>query len=323
MDDGKAMKVGLIVNPKSGKRNVRGIELARLAGGVPQVAVRTLENFRSIGLILDEFASLGITDLFISSGDGTIQAVQTELAERMPFTQPPRLALLPHGTTNMTAADIGFRRRSPAAIAAFLRQPAAVEVLERPTIRIANPRDGRVRHGMFLGTGAVWQATLYCQEAVHRTGLKGDWATFATLSAAIGKSLFSRANALNEKRIDRAYDMTIRSDGLLRAQGGQLMFIATTLEKLILRTRPYWGGKAGPLRASIFPYPVPNLLRWLIPMMYGGETRVAPPGAVSFTAKTIEITTQTPFVIDGEFFDPPDSAPLRIETGPVFTYLRG
>jgi hypothetical protein len=317
------MKVGLIVNPKSGKRNAKGIELARLLGDTPHVSVRMIDRFEAISQFLDEFARKGITDLFISSGDGTIQAIQTELAERHPFERMPRLALLPHGTTNMTAADLGFRRKSLSAQAEFLRKPVPIDGLERPTIRIANPRDGRPRHGMFLGTGAVWRATLYCQEAVHRAGLKGDWATFATLGAAIAKSLVSKLDPTDEKRIDRPYDMTIRGDGLLRAQGGQLMFIATTLEKLILRTKPYWGGKTGPLRASVFPYPVPSLMRWLIPMMYGSETRIAPPGAVSFTAKVIEITTRTPFVIDGEFFDPPEIGPLRVETGPVFTYLRG
>ena len=27
------------------------------------------------------------------------------------------------------------------------------------------------------------------------------------------------------------------------------------------------------------------------------------------------------FVIDGEFFDPPKDGPLRLETGPLFTFV--
>ena len=63
---------------------------------------------------------------------------------------------------------------------------------------------------MFLGTGAVWKATKFCQDAVHRTGLKGDFATFATLAAAIGKSLFTKADPNDPDRIDRPYEMTIQ-----------------------------------------------------------------------------------------------------------------
>ncbi len=39
--------------------------------------------------------------------------------------------------------------------------------------------------------------------------------------------------------------------------GQHLLLLATTLDKLILGTRPFWGGKAGPIRVSTLPYPVP------------------------------------------------------------------
>ena len=80
--------------------------------GNAAVSTRVLEKFEQLPGFLDEFASDGVTDLFISSGDGTIHAIQTELAERKPFKAIPRLSLLPHGTTNMTAADLGFRFRT-------------------------------------------------------------------------------------------------------------------------------------------------------------------------------------------------------------------
>jgi hypothetical protein len=89
----------------------------------------------------------------------------------------------------------------------------------------------------------------------------------------------------------------------------------------VLNTRPFWGGKTGPIRVTTFPYPVPSIPRWLLPMMYGGEDRKFPKGAVSFCASALEVTTPVTFVIDGEFFEPPLGEPLRLETGPVFTYV--
>ena len=57
--------------------------------------------------------------------------------------------------------------------------------------------------------------------------------------------------------------------------------------------------------------------------MYGGEDRRYPEGAISFSADSLEIASAVPYVIDGEFFDPPEGEALRVETGPVLTYLRG
>ncbi|MGE3873336.1 MAG: diacylglycerol kinase family protein [Parvibaculaceae bacterium] len=317
------MTRGLIVNPRSGKQSGKGLELASLLANDERVIVRVLDNFRQLGAFLEEMARAEVTELFISSGDGTVQAIQTEIAERYAPGFLPRLALLPHGTTNMTAADLGFRNRNIKVQADFIanRQPRVLA--RRPTLRAANPKDGKVRHGMFLGTGAVWQATVFCQDAVHRAGLKGDFATFATLAAAIARSVFSPANPDDPTRIDRPYAITLLRGGETLLDGRHLLLLATTLDKLILGTRPFWGGKAGPIRVSAVPYPVPSIVRWLVPLMYGGEGRNVPQGARSLSGSTFEIATRIPFVIDGEFFEAPDDAPLRLETGVEFTYVCG
>lgn len=317
------MKRGLIVNPQSGKASGKGLELAHLLKGEAGVIVRVLDDFSRLGSFLDEMAKAEVAELFVSSGDGTVQAVQTEIAERYAPGFLPRLVLLPHGTTNMTAADLGFRNRNVKVQADFIRNRAARLLMNRPTLRVANPRDGKVRHGMFLGTGAVWQATVFCQTAIHRTGLKGDFATFATLAAAIGKSVFSPARPDDPERIDRPYEIKLACDGAALVGDRQLLLLATTLDKLILGTRPFWGGKTGPIRVSTIPYPVPSIPRWLLPLMYGGEDRNVPQGARSLSGSTFAIETAIPFVIDGEFFEPPADRPLRLETGPEFTYVCG
>jgi len=89
------MKRGVIVNPKSG-RSGKGLALARMLKGHPQIVLRVLEDFTSLPPILDEMSAADVDELFISSGDGTVHAVQTDLAERRPFAVLPQLALLPH-----------------------------------------------------------------------------------------------------------------------------------------------------------------------------------------------------------------------------------
>ena len=194
LDGEEPMIRGLIVNPQSGKANGKGRELAGLLKGDARVTVRVLEDFSDLRASLDEMAHEGVDELFISSGDGTVQAIQTEIAEHYAPKFMPRLALLPHGTTNMTAADLGFRNRNIKVQADFIATREPRLLARRPTLRVANPKDGKARHGMFLGTGAIWQATLFCQQAIHSVGLKGDAATFATLAAAVAKAFFTPAN---------------------------------------------------------------------------------------------------------------------------------
>ena len=320
------MTNGLIVNPRSGKERGDGLALAGKLAGVAGVQVAVLDRFEDLLPRLTEMAEQGVTTLFISSGDGTIQQIQTELAERHLFRSSPELCLLPHGTTNMTGADLGLGVKNIDEQARIIsdtgyrRERTKGKV--RATVRVANPAHGKVRHGMFVGTGAVWRGTVFCQEAVHETGLRGDWATFTTLATAVGKELFS-GKLKDPNRISQAYYMKVITGSGLVIEGGQLLFLATTLEKLILKSRPFWGPKTGAVRASVFPYPPPNVLRWLRKSMYGSPERKMPDGCHSFASDLMTIDTRCPFVIDGEFFDPPSDEPLRIEKGAEFIYLCG
>ena len=316
-------RAGLIVNPHSGRGNGKGMALAERLKGIPTVTLRVLDRFEQLSGFIDDMAAGQVSDLFISSGDGTVQEILTQLAERKPFARLPRLSLVPHGTTNLTAADLGLRRRAIETQAQFILSLAPRDLRVRASIRCANPGDGRVRHGMFVGTGAVSMATRYCQQAFNDKGVKGQWATFATLASAVSKSLFTAPDATDETRFDRPCDMTVAANGRCYAEGPQLLQMSTTLDKLILNTRPFWGGKTGPIRTSIFPYPVPSVLRWLVPAMYGGENRRMPEGALSFCSERLDITSKAMFVIDGEFFDPPTDEPLRLEAGPQFNFVCG
>jgi len=74
------MRAGLIVNPRSGKTSGKGLVLANRLQGRGAVSIKIIENFAALPELLQECASEAVTDLFISSGDGTIQAIQTLLA---------------------------------------------------------------------------------------------------------------------------------------------------------------------------------------------------------------------------------------------------
>ena len=254
--------------------------------------------------------------------DGTIQAIQTELAERSPFPALPSLLLLPHGTANMTAADLGLGMSNLEAIASLLSSPSGLDTLKRrrrPTLRAVNAGPGGARHGMFIGAGAIHDGARFCQDKVYAIGTRGNFAILATLVAAIANALVRGTAA--SAGLARSHRFRLDAGGQVVVDGNQLFFLATTLDRLVLGMRPFWGGKTAPVRTTVMPYPVPGLLRWLWPAMYGREDRQMPHGSVSLSVRELDVWSSTPFVLDGEFFDAPAEAPLRIETGPEFTYL--
>ncbi len=315
-------KVGVIINPKAGRGRGKGLALAEvLTQKLGSADVVVLQNFGEVEPALARFAANNVTDLFISSGDGTIQFIQTWLAESGQFKSLPRLCLLPHGTTNMTAADLGFRRKSIVDQAAFIANVHPQELRARHTLRVVNPGGRGPLHGMFFGTGAVAEATRYCQVAFNDKGVGGQWATFATLASVLSKSVFLAPNPNDPNRFDRPYPITLRANGQTICEGQQLLMLATTLDKLILGAKPFWGGATAPLRTTTIPYPVPSIPRWIIPSLYGNEARKGPLGSTSTACQSCDVTSPTSFVIDGEFYDPPKHEPLRLEAGPSIVYI--
>jgi diacylglycerol kinase (ATP) len=316
------MTVGLIINPLSGRRSGKGEKLRRLLANNPSVEIAVLKEFDELPAVLRHMAAKGVDILAISSGDGTIHAVQSELAENRPFAVLPRLVLLSHGTANMSAGTLGLNcsTRRAAQLLSDRKLLEALPAVVRPTLRVANSADGRIRHGMFLGTGAVYEATAYCQRILNRAGLAGNAAIVATFVHSFMQAVLARSPKAS---MIRSYDLRVLADGQERFARGSLLFLATTLDKLVLSIRPFWGGRSGPIRATAIPFPAGNPARWLLPGLYGSERRRMPDGALSFCATSLEIHGSTPYVMDGEFFAPAKNLPLHVKAGPDFIYLRG
>ena len=317
------MSIGVIVNPDAGRGKGKGQALAEALAGHENINVHLLNHFSELEPALRHCASQKVKELYISSGDGTIQATITQMIGQQLFETYPRIGILPHGTTNLTAIDLGLKIRTPSAQAQFIISHTPTKFKIRNTLHVLNPSNNGPRHGFTLGGGAAAIATRLTQIEFNDKGRTGQFAAAQMIAAAMIKAITTKADRNDTSRVDRPYAMHISANGKVQAQGDQLMFFATTLEKQFFYSRPFWGGKNGPIRASVFPYPVPNLLRWTLPLMFGGEDRKVPKGAVSFSGDHFEITCNETFVMDGEFFNGPASEPLQVRTGPAFEFIVG
>lgn len=315
------MTAALIINPRSSAAGKRGRRLADEVSKRSAISVESLDNFADLPDILAALAAKGVTTLFISSGDGTVQAIQTLLAENQIFERLPTLALLPHGTTNMTATTLGCRVGGRAAIADLAESPADLtnpaSLKTRHTVRVTNPAGRGPLHGMFVGAGSIRGAVEFTQTAMNSNNIRGELAPLATLLTLMGRYLFSRGGS----SIVKAYPMQVEADREPMAEGELLLALVSTLEKLILRCHPYWAPDSGEMKALTIAYPPPNVLRNVLPLMYGFPNRSLPDTCQSRSPQMVEVSGTVPFVVDGEFFDAPADEPLKLELGTNFTYL--
>ena len=181
------MKILALCNPASGGKPQRLDKLRALAdhqnatAGLPQMFVLESKSAQEAEQALTEHA-LGPEDvLLLSGGDGTIQHALSWLLHHVPGGEQrsaddlPAIALLPGGSTNMTALDINSTRGWQRTLRAFLQQlTVAISTATVPALverRLVTVRDGnRIHAGFFVGAGAIVRGIEYCNEVLFAGG---------------------------------------------------------------------------------------------------------------------------------------------------------
>jgi hypothetical protein len=273
--------------------------------------------------VLAEFARRGVDLLLINGGDGTVQSVLTCLFEKHAFETPPLLGILPRGTANTTAADVGLLGKTAAAlrrvIAASRGGTIAHHIVERSILRIENLAGRMPQRGMMLGAGAIPDAIELCNREVYARGLKGDFGMGVTLAALLlGSALGRRGNG-----VLRPHDIGVALDGDSEARTARLLVLATTLHRLILRSRPFWNYDDLPIRYTSIAYPPDHLLSAAPKVMYGWRRDALPPEVYrSKGARRIELRLEAPFTLDGETFHPLPDRPVVITAAEHARFVR-
>ncbi len=148
-------RVAVISNPHAGRRRSIGLqrELER-AGTVSWLTTSSPEEANTeIARVAND-----VDLLVLDGGDGTVQRALSVLFQ-MPEARTPRIAILPGGSTNMTACDISGRRswRESAAhlVRLVKRDPTEWPRTPRPGDSSATPgrRAPGLRHVLRGGCG--------------------------------------------------------------------------------------------------------------------------------------------------------------------------
>ncbi|MCX7630156.1 MAG: acylglycerol kinase family protein [Geminicoccaceae bacterium] len=315
--------IGLVNNARS-ERNRRGMaDLEPVLRAHPEIVRFDFTGPGGLREIARDLGRLKPELIVINGGDGTVQGLLTELLEERPLDPVPPIAILPRGMANMTAADCGLRRRGPLALERLITV-ARRGLLDRVTVRrhvlrVAGLADGSVQRGMFLGAAGITDAIRLCKSRVHSLGFKGELAHLVTLTGLLWGLLRNR----RPPGMLEGEPVAIRfEDGEVR-EGRQLLLLATTLDRLVLASRPFWNCFARPFRFTAIRHPPPGIVRRALSVLYGGDRRALPEDSYfSRGGERVELELEGEITIDGQFYRPEPGRPLVVTAPDRLRFVR-
>ncbi len=320
---GRPIRLAVLSNPASGgnRRGAMGSLRARLAAaGVAHGEAREPAE-------LSELASRCVADgvelLVVNGGDGTVQAALTGVLGAGSAGLPV-LALLPGGSTNTSARNVGYATRSGDALRELLQQAAAGRLegrLEaRPAIRVERAGEPRARFAMFFGAGCVYHGIRFAKQRVETRGLRGPLGAAVALGFVFARLARGRAQAdFPPLRVRGSVD------GLALPRTPQLALFCSTMEEQFLGLRPFWGHGPGPLRLTCLDYRPRRYLRATLPVLRGRPNRHVRPenGYRSWNAQRVDLSIDSGYTLDGELFERAPDGGLCLSAGREAFFLRG
>ena len=312
------LRLGLISNPKSGRNRQNPQGIKQILGHYPEVHFREATTPSEVAAAVDELASQAINVLAINGGDGTVASVLTTLFNQRPFSRQPMLALLRGGTTNMTAGDVGLKGDNHQSLRKLLARlcvaPSDIPIVEREVLQVHAAPNQSPTYGMFFGTGAIINGIEYCHDKVLSKGIqsgvgpglctlrmlfaliRGDTQTVEPVSIAVNM----------EPQVSIAVNMEPQVNSTIQTQPlDHFLLLASTLERLFLGIRPYWGAGTGALYYTVIYAPPIHPLRALPSLFWGRPNRYSTPqnGYLSHKVNSLRLRMNSKYTVDGELYE--------------------
>lgn len=313
--------VGLISNPTSGHNRDQFDRIRERIGQHPAIHHHITDKPADISGALKDLAAHDVTVLGINGGDGTVAAILAELIEHRLFEHLPMIALLPGGTANMTAGDVGVRGSLTKAVARFCqwsdsRNEIETKIAKRALMRV-NTNDGEApRYGMFLGGGAVIHGTEYAHREIHSRGLRDDF------SLALGTLRTVWGVLRNDPVFNRHVTISMSLDGQAPVTHDTLILAVSTLERLSFGMRPFWGSGPGKIRLTVMEQGCTRFARTFFSIVRGRPNSNALPasGYLSHNADSLSMQMEGTLNLDGELLEV--TGKVDISASPTLEFLR-
>ena len=321
----KRPRIALLSNPKSTGNLAQLPAIREYCDSHPDVFHYEVEQASQIGDAMRIIARVQPRVLAINGGDGTVQAALTEIYNGGHFgDQPPPVAVLPSGKTNLIALDLGARG-DPIETLERLIELARSDDLDRFTVArelIALRRAGsedRPVIGMFLGGAGLAETMIYCREKIYPLGLPNSVAHAITAVATVAKQLLGiKASFLPPDSKPLSVSLSEQS-GL---SGRFSLLAVTTLERLLLSTN-IGAHREGTLKLLAIEERPKSVLRALFAKVAGKLGRSNFDGVHIKEAGEITIEGDSSDVIlDGETFRAETGSPIWLRTAEPLSFVK-
>lgn len=318
------VSVALLSNPRSTGNRGMLPRIRAFCAGRPDVFHYEVEHVSQIAEALESIARVRPKVLVINGGDGTVQATLTELYNGGQFgREPPPVAVLPNGKTNLIALDLGSSGDPLVAlqrIVALASTDMKGHVVERELIALTEGETAINRPvlGMFLGGAGLADTILYCRDKIYPLGLPNG---LSHVLAGI-LVLFSAIFGVRGKYLPpapRPVRVSLIRDGETPQRFAFL--IVTTLEKMLLGAKS--GGRSTGLKLMAVDQSPLALVKALIASIRGqlGDRPVT--GVHVEQGDVIRIESERSSVIlDGEEFHALTGRPIVLRSTPPVSFLR-
>jgi hypothetical protein len=313
-------KVGLIFNPLSGRIRKRKDSIKRELLKIPGVIFREAKTGPEFKETINEFLDTEVDLLVIAAGDGTVQAILSHLFTECSHIDRPILAIIPGGTTNMTALDLvkyDDPEDSARKLGQYMLTRTLPELLRRHVLCIEQAGVDKV-YGMFFAVGIIARAVIFSRSGIKQVRITGEIYSGLIMVGYFFGLLFRRCTGAWAP----ANMSTIRV-GEKNYDGSHQFLFASVLDRLLFSMRPYWGQEKEPMHITFVKQKRKKSISSILPLISGrGAVLKEHDGYHSYNSGALELDIDDDYVVDGESYRAASqNGPLKISAvGPV-TFL--
>lgn len=291
----------------------------------PDIFHYEVEEIGQVPKALEMIARVKPKVLVINGGDGTVQSALTELYHGGHFEgDPPPVAVLPNGKTNLIALDLGAQGTALEALERILevaKGDMTDHIVARKMIALTDGSEGaRPVLGMFLGGAGLAETILYCRHKIYPLGLPNGLSHFLAAVAVMFSAVFGMKADFLPQRAKPVSISFIRKGEL---QGIFSVLIVTTLEKLLLGSRTTEMTSRGQMKFMAVDQRTGTMFRVIFESIIGRLGRRKVEGVHIEQGDVIRIeSVKSSVVLDGEVFEAKHGQPIVLRSTPPVPFLR-
>jgi diacylglycerol kinase family enzyme len=317
--------VALLSNPHStGNRSLLPAVRCFCARN-PDVFHYEVEEIGQIAKALEMIARVKPKILVINGGDGTVQSALTELYHGGHFDgNPPPVAVLPNGKTNLIALDLGSEGDPIIALQRIIdlaKGDLEQHTVVRELIALSDGSDNaKPVLGMFLGGAGLAETILFCRYKIYPLGLPNGLSHLLAAVAVLFSSIFGIRASFLPPRSEPVKISFLRKNEL---HGIFSVLIVTTLEKLLMGGKIVNPAKIGRLKFMAVDQRAGSLLAVAFAAMLGKLGAHNVDGLHFERGDEIRIeSTRSSVVLDGEVFVASTLSPIVLRSTAPIPFIR-